>query len=385
MAAKQHRRFVFRYSLRALLCFILVLGGALAWLAYAIRQADAQRRIVETLSSEGWVCLYDYQLDSEREIYADLDTREPTGPAWVSNSFGRDFLSDVVWLQGQGLRPTQEAARSITQLSQIRFIRFSQCSRLTDDQLWFLESLEELEELEIVNCPINGRALRFISSPRLVELRVQNTPLVNDDSMQYVARLTELRTLNLSLTRVSSAGLAQLGALRKLETLVLASSHWYGYGVGDESFDYEGPSVANSDMEWIARLSSLAELNISGSDVDRDGLVRLQSLPRLRWLNLKDTKADDDAIRVLAGIPSIETLSVAGTSVTDTGLSHLSNLPRLKSLDLSRTRVSDEGLRTIQGMGALEQVFLSGSKVTAAGASKLSRERPDLMVVFPTP
>ena len=84
------------------------------------------------------------------------------------------------------------------------------------------------------------------------------------------------------------------------------------------------PTLSDSDMAYVAKLSSLVGLGLRGSHVTDIGLVHLKTLTQL------------------------EELSLANTRVSDEGLAHLKSLTQLQSLWLNNTRVTKQGVEELR-------------------------------------
>ncbi len=94
-----------------------------------------------------------------------------------------------------------------------------------------------------------------------------------------LAKLKNLKRLDLSGARLSAAGLDALKQLPKLERLSL----WYARGIDD------------SAAPVLAGLKSLAHLDLSDTPVTAATLEQLKTLPNLRALYLTDTKVAPEA------------------------------------------------------------------------------------------
>lgn len=128
-------------------------------------------------------------------------------------------------------------------------------------------------------------------------------------SLQYIARLKNLRHLDLSFARVDDLSLtAIVHQFPKLETLFL--EHCY-------------------------QLTS-------------QGLNSITSLTNLRHLNLKHVSIDDSIRHVLSACSKLEILKLQNKSVlVSTGLAPLSSLTHLRELFLSNAQIEDRLLKRI--------------------------------------
>ena len=78
-----------------------------------------------------------------------------------------------------------------------------------------------------------------------------------------------------------------------------------------------------------------------------------------------------DLLRIPNEIFGQEPSEPNGMEVTDAGLAYLERLPRLRMLNLDNTRITDAGLATLSRMGSLEEIDIERTKVTVAGLAHL--------------
>jgi hypothetical protein len=105
-----------------------------------------------------------------------------------------------------------------------------------------------------------------------------------------------------------------------------------------------------------------------------EDLRPLRGLPSLRTLNLFGTKVTDAGMEVVGELAGLQTLYLNDTAVTGAGLERLKGLKRLTELGLCRTGVTDDGLRALAGL-PLHDLSLDGTHVTDAGLEQLRRLR----------
>jgi hypothetical protein len=93
----------------------------------------------------------------------------------------------------------------------------------------------------------------------------------------------------------------------------------------------------------------IVEVTLEGRPVDDASLALLRSFPKLRSLDLAQTRITDRGLRDLATLSSLEHLDLSGDpGVTDAGLDHLAALPRLQMLVLTGTRVTERGVQKLR-------------------------------------
>lgn len=230
---------------------------------------------------------------------------------------------------------------------------------------------------------------------RLLDLR--NNP-VGDEGTAHLAELKQLEWLKLSQTNVTSAGLAHLAGLARLRRLSLADCEIDDAGLEHlkdlaslEFLDLSNTKVTDAGMRSLAGLTRLKEIWLYGTQVTDAGLAHLSGLSELeniessQHLTLRGLtqikslgivrprmkSAADDDLALLAEMPRVRELDLSQSKVTDAGLAHLGRLTQLKSLSLDQTAITDAGLEHIAKLTQLELLGLSQTAITDAGLSKL--------------
>ena len=194
----------------------------------------------------------------------------------------------------------------------------------------------------------------------------------------------EVIELDLSITKVTDAGLEQLAKFPNLRKLNLAST-----------------LVSDTGMRHLTALKSLRSLDLSGTRVTGAGLNHLESLPELKTLRLRCTKLTDNGLRYVRELRQIDSLDISctavsdhglenivpltqlhhlfvGPMVTDVGLEHILPLTRLETLSLRDSAISDAGVAQFQSLKELKVLNLGYTAITRRAITKLSQEIPGL-------
>jgi len=77
----------------------------------------------------------------------------------------------------------------------------------------------------------------------------------------------------------------------------------------------DGDTLLEYLAEHASALEYLLWLDLSGSRISDQGVLRLQTIKSLRRLDLSGTAISEKGLRVVAGLPDLEWLNLAGTSV----------------------------------------------------------------------
>jgi Leucine-rich repeat (LRR) protein len=212
-----------------------------------------------------------------------------------------------------------------------------------------------------------------------------------DDDLSKIARLTQLRKLDLSYTKVSDLGLEQL---RPLENVTWFNCHYCEY-VSDggiaflkhwtklEYLNLRGTEVTSKVFEHLANMHKLRTLDVGFSRVNDDGFDALASLEELSELHIGGDKMTGLALPLLRLLPALRHLDVNGSQRTDSGrwglmltdvnVDALSALTQLRALDMGGALVTDVGMKAIEPLVALEELDLSRMDITAQGLAPVAR------------
>jgi hypothetical protein len=173
-------RRVFRFSLRAMLIVVAIAGLVFAW----VHSAREQRQVADALrrSNPSARVLYDERVADDGE----LQTSAPSGPAWLRDRLGVDYVSSVAG---------------------------ADMFYATDDDLAHLERLPNLRRLYLERAvDVTDAGLEhLLALKRLKFLVLDDAEQVSDEGLRTLARLKSLAVLHLDLgRRMTPAGIEHL-------------------------------------------------------------------------------------------------------------------------------------------------------------------------------
>lgn len=229
-----------------------------------------------------------------------------TGGAWDGNETTRDFpsthaqcsvvsqetlfapLADELWLETvrnntQGQKETLHVSNSSVSRSQIEGL----------PQSPWLRALM----LDGGTVDDNGLAAIAKACPRLEHLRLRLSP-VTEKGAQHLAKLTELRILNLPQSRLSDQAIAQLKPLKRLE-----------------------------------------QVRLGGSQLTDQAIVDLIEMPNLRWLHLIGPMLTDHALELLAKAPRLNSLYLDDCPLSEEAFDRLRRAKPLLHIHLDQDHV----------------------------------------------
>ncbi|MCA9519777.1 MAG: hypothetical protein KC609_02335 [Myxococcales bacterium] len=180
-------------------------------------------------------------------------------------------------------------------------------------------------------------------------------------SLKPLARLEELRSLELQKGAIGDGELRHLRRLRGLERLILPASKLRGSG-----------------LRYLrGSRNSLQILDLSQNPLDSRRLRALATFGALRRLDLHRTPIDDRGFSALfhkrRKLAPIVELRLADTRITSKSMAFVARLSGLTDLDLTNTAVDDNGLRRLLALAALRSVKLEGSCWDEPGVARLKK------------
>jgi internalin A len=123
--------------------------------------------------------------------------------------------------------------------------------------------------------------------------------------------------------------------------------------------------ITDEGMAELKNLRNVSDLNLYYSEYVTDqGIAAIKDWKKLKRLNLHGTKSSDTALEHIAGIASLESLDVGSTLMTDVGLERLNMLTNLKELTMGGNELGDAGLQALRQLPTLTYLDLSGRQGT---------------------
>lgn len=206
----------------------------------------------------------------------------------------------------------------------------------------YLEA-SKLSVLDISSSTIQD--FHFLENMNRLEYLDLSFSRIDDDHINSVECIGwNLRDLNLSNTRVSTAGIAALaGKVPNLESLSLSHT-----------------AVDDDALPFISMMPSLVVINLSNTNIkgftykggdhqDRFlSLMPLQNLNHLKSLDLEDTQVRDEMLLPLCALQELNRLSLKSDFLSDVSLHALSSLPKLEGLGIRGAVLTNNGLHSFK-------------------------------------
>jgi len=199
-----------------------------------------------------------------------------------NSSFKEDWLEYIERL------PLTDLNLSSTDISKAGFERIAkiqslegldlQYLRLGDEELLALRQLQHLSRLNLKGAHITNESLRLLADfPQLNDVDLGYTE-VNDKGCVYLARIAKLKSIALDNDHVTAVGFSKF-------------THAH-------SIRCQHVNLTNSDLEALAKIPGIYDINVAFTPIDMKGLVILSKSNSLRAINASRcsnlTQADAD-------------------------------------------------------------------------------------------
>jgi hypothetical protein len=138
---------------------------------------------------------------------------------------------------------------------------------------------------------------------------------VNDADLEQLRIMApRLRSLTLSGTDITDAGMQSIGKMPMMQTLLLNETR-----------------VSDAGLQQVQRLTEMRQLSLYHTHVTDEGLVYLKGLSNLNELTLSGAHITDHGVMQLTGLRNLRHLTLSQTGVTKTGIQELKKaLPKLE-------------------------------------------------------
>ena len=229
-----------------------------------------------------------------------------------------------------------------------------------------VDAVLKLSNLKVLRLACSGvssdRILALKQFNQLEELLLQDTTITDEELSDLLSETVQLQRLTLRrLFRVTDDCLDSIVGLPELEILALIEMNVTSTGI--------------QQAATIPRLRSL-DLRNCGS-LTADELADLPSFETLAELKLGGSTIDDAVMDILIEMPALKSLSIEDAQITEVGIQTLAEnvdlAARMRSLTFARSfGVSDEALASIGTMQSLETLALKDCYVTGSFVGALS-------------
>jgi len=285
-------------------------------------------------------------------------------------------------------RITDAGLLHISQMPELEILCLHWMKNITDAGMKHLSKMRSLRKLDIGSSQITDRGLAHLKQLKTLErLELpQDQKGITDAGLAHIGELPNLRSLQVSRIHFNDpktnkeyytdAGLAELAKCRLLGDLSLGS-----IGITDAGMDHVAKltnlkslnlfgcdNVTDAGLVKLRGLKSLTSLHITDAEITIAGLNGLNALSRLERIHVYDLRRGG-AVLDFSSMPNLEDLMLyferkSGEAFTDADLACLSGLKRLNNLQISPCNCTDKGVASLAGLIKMDRLSIGGPALT---------------------
>lgn len=138
------------------------------------------------------------------------------------------------------------------------------------------------------------------------------------------------------------------------------------------------------EIHYISKESPYLDVSaISFPSLTNEELKKITSLtPNIAWLNLANTQITDQAMNMIGQCSNLVRLTLNHTSISSGSVVSLKKLTHLQYLNLIETKLDDEGLKLLCEMPALKKIYCWNSLVTKQAVEECRKKYPGIVIDY---
>lgn len=209
----------------------------------------------------------------------------------------------------------------------------------------------ELDDSALLNLSQGGEGLAVVEEINL------NGSKVTNGGLAHLAKLPNLRQLDVRNSPVDKDGAAAIAAITTLETLKL-----------------DGGEMTDEAVQALNPLSELKTLEISNVRLSPGGWSQLTNHPHLETLHINNSNMSDEGLEIIGELKSLKTLLLNSVQITDRGIINLKGLDNLEFLSLGYTSVNGSGFGPLvkaKGLKSMKRLAMDSTPLGPFGAKAI--------------
>lgn len=262
---------------------------------------------------------------------------------------------------------------------------------VTEDGLAQLDKLTQLRHLVLDGDDYTAKALTQLKDRAFHILELGGTKLDNDN-LQPLENLKEVKVLRLRWTKVGDDGLKRLAEMKSLNS-----------PNGVETLELLGQQFTDAGLKHLAGFQGLKKVRLYLTQITSAGLDHLSSLPYLTALTVNCISDgmvipiyhDEKGVKSVRAVPSnafgvgmrlygyhalggrVQAFTMEGPIpvpagiIINEGLEHIKTMKTLKELEINTWEITDAGVASLQKMTALTSLKLDSPMITNKGLALL--------------
>lgn len=344
-------------------------------------RADFDKLFPNLMQSVGVRHAIDQKLLAEVKRLGGKATIEVVAPEWLRSITGDDALAIYGRIVGLDLNERTDGHKAATP----KALK----DRMNDDVLkQHLVWQDKLRTLELSGTAVTSAGLQYLTKCRNLEVLNICLTACSDDGFEHLAGMSKMKRMVICASQITGSGFKHLGGMTQLESINLHSAP-----ASDEGLEAIGKlgsllrleivhtSVGDAGLKHIAGLTKLERFHVHGKAATEAGLVpAIASLKELYELDIYDKAASNEALALIGTLPKLRMLRFFNAPLDDKGVAHLKNLSTLEELVLHAPNVTDAALESLTGLTKLRKLQLNGTKTTPEGRAKLAAKLPNAVI-----
>lgn len=303
---------------------------------------------------------------------------EPAGPAWLRELVGDEPMVVFDRLTGVDLADRRNPHSKDYKLN----------DKINDEWLARLVAFPELKTLDVANTSIQGPGLKHVAQlTNLESLNLTLTP-VKDEYLGQLKTLTRLKILGLASTKITGEGFKELGTLTSLVNLNCHYTPVNDAGLKEisqvtslERLEIVHTHFTDAGAAHLAKLVNLKRLQIGSRDATGAAVANLLPLKNLEELDLSDNQPTLEGLQYACQIPSLKVLRISQGNSQDAAIELIAKLPKLEHLVLGHTGISDAGVDQLAQLTQLKKLELRSPRFSPEAIARLKKALPSLEVL----
>ncbi len=211
----------------------------------------------------------------------------------------------------------------------------------------------------------------------------------NKDLEKLIAQNPALGWLRVGFPGMDANSLKELAKLKELSYLQVENPFW-GKEKGKfltggwkdlwrlRSLKIKDLEISNEAMKEIGTLEKLYKLELINCGITNSGIKYISQLEKIQILALTGAQINWEGLNWLAELKNLAVLRLDQTGITNEDLKHLPE--RLRYLDLRSTKVDDQGLKFLTEGKSLKKIIVSPGQMTKEGIQAAKKTNPKLEV-----
>lgn len=257
-------------------------------------------------------------------------------------------LSKMIYLTSLnvwGCQIKDEDLAFITPMTMMRNLNLGSCDEISDAGLKFIENMPFLEDLQVSCELITGSAFKEANWPNLTSLSLSSSQL-QDKNIQYFENFPKLSALYLqSCEEITGIGFKGINLLNLTELYL------------DECCN-----LSDEGLEPIASFTNLTKLSLEQCSNCTDEGVKplISNLNRLKYFNINRlSKVTNESFQEITKLTNLAALSFSGTQVNDDVIDQIAQLTKL--INIFTNPLTELNLSRLANMPYMEHLSLYGN------------------------